>query len=324
MSRRARALLLFAGTGLLLFGLFAVSLVALREPFAIGDYVGIWGLKARALFRWGNVDGVFRVDPWGHSAHPEYPPLWPLVLAGVSSLRGRYDDLIVTPLWPMLCAVSSLLAIRATRAAAPFAVLSGAAVALLPYWRTYPGYAEGLFLVFVLAAFGEVDRLDAGAGGAALRLAFFLTLAAWTKQEGAVAALVAAGILLGGRKLRVGLLTGLSALFLAVVPWRAFVWLFDPGRPRTDFALSSFSPAKLVAALGTLATQAFPYAGWVAGAVLLLALAPATRARRRGVLLWCALYPAVLAGAFLFSRVDPHGRCAGRGTGWPSSRPPCC
>ena len=304
MSRTARSLILFAGGALLLFGLFSVSLVALREPFAIGDYVGSWGLKARALFRWGSVEGTFRVDPWGISAHPEYPPLWPLLLAGFSSLRGHYDDLVVTPLWPMLCADSSLLAIRATRAAAPFAVLSGAAVALLPYWRTYPGYAEGLLLVFVLAALGEAGRLDAG-GGAALRFAFFLTLATWTKLEGAVAALVAAGILFAARKLRVGLLTGLSSLFLAVVPWRAAVWLFDPGRPRTDFALSSFSPSKLVVALGTLATQAFPYAGWVGGAALLLAVAPATRARRRGVLLWCALYPSVLACAFVFSRLDP-------------------
>jgi hypothetical protein len=227
-----------------------------------------------------------------------------MLLAAFSSVAGRYDDLVVTLLWPLLCIAAALLTMRATRAARPFAVLAGAAVALLPYWRRYPGYAEGLLLVFLLAALAETDRLDADRG-APVRLALVLTLAAWTKQEGAAAALAAAAILLAGRRTRAGLLAGVSALLLAVLPWRLAVALFDPGSPQTDFALASFSPWKAVVALGVLVREGLvPHAGWVAGAIALLALAPGTRARRRGVLLWCAVYLAGLVGSFAFSRLD--------------------
>src|SRR5271169_6768765 len=108
----------------------------MREPFALTDYTSIWGLKARALYRSGSLAALFRVDPEGTFSHPEYPPLWPLFLA------------------------------------VPFALLAGAAVSLLPYWRRYPGYAEGLLVVFVLAALAEVRRFDEGSG-AGVRIAVF-------------------------------------------------------------------------------------------------------------------------------------------------------
>jgi hypothetical protein len=300
-----RRLVLVAGAALLLLGIFSASLVAVREPLAIGDYVGIWGLKARALYRAGSFEGLFRADPGGDFSHPEYPPLWPLLLAGFSGLSGRYDDLVVTLLWPLLCLAASLLAIRAARASPPFAALAGAAVALLPYWRRYPGYAEGLLLVLLLAALGEVERLDTD-GAALVRFALFLTLASWTKPEGAAAALLAAAVLLGARRRRAGLLTGLSALLLAVLPWTLTVKLLDPSTPRTDFSPSSFSLEKMVTAFAVIVREGLlPHAGWLAGAIALLALAPATRRRRRAVLLWCAVYPTVLVASFAFSRLDP-------------------
>ncbi len=307
VSRAASRLVLAAAALLLGIGVLTAAVVAMREPFALNDYTAIWGLKARALTRSFSLDALFRVDPDGTFSHPEYPPLWPLLLAAASGARRRYDDLVVTPLWPALTVSASLLAMRAARSmrvAAPFALLAGATVSLLPYWRRYPGYAEGLLLVFVLGALAELGRLDEERG-AAVRIAIFLTLAAWTKPEGLVAALAAAAVLVFARRTRAALLVALSAVSFAAVPWALVVSRLAPMRPPTDFALSSFSVASLAGALGALASEAAPHAGWVAAGALLLALAPATRRARRPVLAWCGLYASALVGSFAFTRLSP-------------------
>lgn len=307
MNRTASRFLLASAALLLAFGVATAAVIAMREPFALNDYAAIWGLKARALSRSLSLASLFRVDPEGAFSHPEYPPLWPLLLAAASGAARRYDDLVVTPLWPALALAASLLAARAARAmrvAAPFALLAGAAVSLLPYWRRYPGYAEGLLLVLVLAAAGEAERAGKDKG-ATLRLSIFLTLAAWTKPEGLVAALAAAAVLAWVRRARAALLVGLSALLLAALPWALAVRRLAPKLPPTDFAVSAFSLEKAFAALGTLASEAAPAAGLVLAGTGLLVLAPETLRRRRALLVWAAIYSGALLGSFAFSRLDP-------------------
>jgi hypothetical protein len=297
-------ILLVLGAVLLAVGIASAAVVAMREPFSLGDYASIYGLKARALFRSGSLASLFRIDPEGEFSHPEYPPLWPLVLASFSGLSGRYDDLVVTPLWPLLVLFAAVLAMRATRDRGPCRVLAGAAVALLPYWRRYPGYAEGLLLVFILAALGEIDALETDRW-APVRLALFLTLAAWTKPEGVVAALAAAAVLLAARRLRPGLFVFLSVVLLSVLPWALLVLRLAPHAPPTAFSFGHFSASNVAAAARELIVEAAPDAGWLGGALLLLALAPETLRRRRGVLAACGLYAVALGGSFGFTRLDP-------------------
>src|SRR5512135_1313615 len=307
MSRPASRLVTGAALFLLVLGIFTAGLFAMREPFALNDYASIWGLKAHALHRSGSIAALFRVDPDGTFSHPEYPPLWPLLLTVATCARLPFDDLVATPLWPLLALAASLLAVRAARAlgdAWPFAVLAGAAVSLLPYWRTYPGYAEGLLLVFVLGAAGEAARAGVDLV-ATVRLSIFLTLAAWTKPEGLAAALAASAVLALARRGRAALLVGSSAVLFAALPWALVVRALDPGLPRTDFALAAFSPAKLAAALAALVREAAPAAGLAVIAACLLALAPATFRRRRAILGWAAILSALLLGTFAFSRLDP-------------------
>jgi hypothetical protein len=306
VSRTASRLVLAAAALLLGIGVLTAAVVAMREPFALNDYSAIWGLKARALSRSLSFESLFRVDPDGAFSHPEYPPLWPLVLAAASGALHRYDDLAVTPLWPALTLSASLLAVwaaRSMRVAAPFALLAGAAVSLLPYWRRYPGYAEGLLVVFVLAALAQIRRVDEPRAG--VRIAIFLTLAAWTKPEGLVAALAAAAILVFARRTRAALHLALSTVLLAAAPWALVISRLAQKRPPTAFALSSFSVASLAGALGALASEVAPHAGWIAAAALLLALAPETRRAHRPILAWCGLYSAVLVGSFAFTRLSP-------------------
>lgn len=307
MSRAASRFVVAAAALLLVFGVYTAAVVAMREPFALNDYAAIWGLKARAISRSLSLASLFRVDPDGAFSHPEYPPLWPLLLAAASGAARRYDDLLVTPLWPALVLAASLLAVRAARllrVAWPFALLAGAAVSLLPYWRRYPGYAEGLLLVLVLAAAGEAGRAGEDTG-ATLRLSIFLTLAAWTKPEGLVAALAAAAVLAGARRARAALLVGLSVLLLAALPWALAVRRLAPKPPPTAFALSAFSVEKAFAVLGTLAGEAAPAAGLLLAGAGLLVLAPETLRRRRALLAWAAVTSGALLGSFAFSRLDP-------------------
>ncbi|MCM3874782.1 MAG: hypothetical protein NEA02_00030, partial [Thermoanaerobaculia bacterium] len=112
MSRAASRLVLGAALLLLALGVFTAGVVAMREPFALNDYAAIWGLKARALYRSGSLAALFRVDPDGSFSHPEYPPLWPLLLTVATRARLPFDDLVATPLWPLLAAAASLLAVR--------------------------------------------------------------------------------------------------------------------------------------------------------------------------------------------------------------------
>jgi hypothetical protein len=307
VSRSASRFVGAAALLLLVLGVFTAGVAAMREPFALNDYAAIWGLKARALHRSGSLASLFRVDPGGAFSHPEYPPLWPLLLTVATRARLPYDDLVATPLWPLLALAASLLAVRAARStgvADPLALLAGATVSLLPYWRRYPGYAEGLLLVFVLAAAGEVERAGKDAGATA-RLSIFLTLAAWTKPEGLVAALVAAAVLAFARRGRAALLVCLSAVLFAALPWALVVRRLAPQPLPTAFSLSAFSFGKAVTAVAALASEAAPAAGLALATAGLLLLAPGTLRRRRALLVWAAIYATALFGSLAFSRFDP-------------------
>jgi hypothetical protein len=280
----------------------------MRAPLWGADYETTWGLKARAIYRSGELASVFRVDPEAIVSHPEYPLAWPLVLAGASALFGRYDELLLTALWPVLVSLCAFLAFRATRAASVFRVTSAAAVALLPYFRVtiYPGYAEALLLVFLLAALGTSQALEEGAsGGARFGFALFLALAAFTKQEGALIGVIVLGALVLARRFRAAATIVAPAVVVGLVPWRLYAATHATG-PARDYSLALLNPGMLLPSARILLLEAIlPNAGWLLGTAVLLALAPETRRRRRGLLLCLAAYVAALFASLAFSRLDP-------------------
>lgn len=300
-ARRGATLLL----GLLLIvGLGSAFLVAARQPLGGGDYVAIWGLKARALHRSGTLASLSHVDPAGTFSHQEYPPAWPLLLSATARLAGGYDEWLLGFLRPALLVLSALLAARATRAPPPFPLLSAAVLSLLPFYRTglYGGYAEPLLVFALLAALAAADRLDRPSGLALLALS--LALATLTKNEGALAGLVAAVVLLAGRRFVASAVAGVAVL-LAAGGWSVVRLAHGGPGALSDFSLSAFDLGKPVAALGALAREMGP-AGllWAAGGASLLWLAPRTRASRRGVLATALFHATLLLGAFAFARVD--------------------
>jgi hypothetical protein len=304
MKRRAATALLVA---LALLGILACALAAMRQPAAGGDYVAIWGLKARALSRSGSLASLAHVDPTSLASHPEYPPLWPALLALFSRPGGDYDDLRVTLLWPLLCSGAALLAFGSTRADAPSRALAAAAAALLPYWRDplYVGYAEGLLVLLLLGAVlaARSPRRDA-------LLFVLLLLAALTKQEGALFAVAVAVVLAAARRFR-GAGLALSAALLGVVPFTLFISAHLEAGPRRDFALHAFAPAHAGTSLVALARNAgIAGLAWLFGGALLLALAPRAVRANRGLLCGVGIYALALVAAFAFSTrdVDWHVR----------------
>lgn len=291
---------------LIVLGVLQVALVSARFPWSGGDFVSSWGLRARAIYRSGDLSSIVRVDPDNLFAHPEYPLAWPLLLVAISRLSGSFDPLHFSFLWPLLCLSSSVLAKRATRAPALYGWLAGAAVALLPYYRTalYCGYAEPLLAVLVLGAISEVDvaELDRLA---LFRVALLLTFAAATKQEGFLLAMIVCVVLTLERKSRAAAIIAGCVLFYQLC-WTLFVISLGPKRFSKDFSLSSFRPSNIVSSASFVwKAVMLPNAAWIVGIMVLVAMAPKTRSRRRGRFTVIGLYLPAVFGSMAFTHVDP-------------------
>lgn len=297
-----RSRLVVAGlAALLLSGVALCALVHLRMPWVAGDYLAGWGIRGRALARTGDLLSLARVSLPGPAG--AYPPLWPLVLAGFARLTGGYDELNLTLLFPLLCLLAALFACQATAAPLPGRLLAGAAVALLPYYRTpvYGGYAEALLVVFLLAAFSEVDRLESDRW-AIWRMSLFLVLATLTKREGFLVALFFAFALAFARRFRDASVAGLATIGLGFLPWGVFFRIAKVPLERDDFRLAAFDLSKLGLVGGYLLEHVLlPKGLWLLGAVAILALSPVTRRRRRAVLLSVASYAAILFVSMAFT-----------------------
>ena len=291
VSRSASRLVLAAAALLLGLGVLTAAVVAMREPFALNDYAAIWGLKARALSRSLSLESLFRVDPEGAFSHPEYPPLWPLLLAAAAGAVRRYDDLAVTPLWPALTLVGvaprgagraldarrgAFRAPRGRRRLAPSVLEALPGVRRGPPRRLRPR-ARWPDAALRRGACGRgraardlpdargVDEARGPRGGARGRGRPRLREAHPGRASRRALVDAARGAPLGARRL---------------APSRRRT-------PPTDFALASFSLAKARRRCSGARLGGRSVAGWAAAAALLLALAPATRRRRRAVLAWC-------------------------------------
>ncbi len=302
MTRRvlvAVALLLLAA------GFASATFLAVRQPLSLGDYVAIWGLKARALYASGDLASLFRVDPASDFSHPEYPPLWPVLLAGSAKLLGRYDELLLSLLRPALLALAAALTFARTRAPLPARLLAAAALVLLPYFQTaaYVGYAETLLLVLVLAALLLLESphptpVTPWAAG------LLLALAALTKQEGVVAVVTVAVVLLAVRRRGDALRVAVLGLGLGVLPWSLYRGAHSVSALSVHGA-SAFDPAKPFRALSALASEAgWSGLGWLAAAAIVLSLAPLARRERGPLLAGATAYAGLLVSTFAFARID--------------------
>ena len=284
-------------------GIVLYALRALTEPMWSNDYVAIWGLKGKTVHAAGGLPRRLFEDPALGFSHPEYPLGLPFLYAGISFLTGRWDDHAMALLFPIF-QVATLAALygwlrRRRVARAPAALAIAILACFEPLYSAYmTGMAEvPLSLGLLLFGAALTDALD-GEPGALRRLAAASALITATKNEGLffAAAGSALALLLGGPRRWKAALSALptalcvQALHLA---WRGRL-------PLRDFALASFSMARLGEALGAALRLPGP-AGWgvlVLIAVLLLLGRPAAEADRMLGLCACGLAAYLTLPAF--------------------------
>lgn len=309
VARRLLLLLLASAVGLYL-------LRALTEPMWSNDYLAIWGLKAKTIFLARALPrSLWPGDLYGFS-HPEYPLGLPLLLAGLASFLGRWDDQALALLFPFFQAATLLVLFGwLRRRGAPWPLPLAAVALLASFEPLYSAYMTGMAEVPISCAillFGTAfsDALDGTDSGALRRLALASCLVAGTKNEGLFLAFVGAiGALVStasGRRrwpiaaaalIPAASVAGLSRLVSGNAPLRDFDFgLLGPRVPEL--------PARLAEAIRTaLLEMALP--AWPVLLCLALLFAAGRRAPFADRLLWLAA--ACLAAYLLLPTLAARG-----------------
>ncbi|MGE5234918.1 MAG: hypothetical protein ACM3O7_01065 [Acidobacteriota bacterium] len=252
------------------------------------DFRYIWGLKARVTAATGGHVAAWLAWPGHAFAHPDYPPLWPDLIAGAVTLGA--DAARSASLWQGVLALALAAACWYAAAGAPprrraLAAIAGAwsPVIFLP---CYSGYAEPLLALAVAITFGGLVRLAEGQEGALLVTAAGLATMSLTKNEGlvlALAALVGASLTLPRRWSR--------WLAIALVPallWWVFLLVHGIGGETFDIrpAFVATRVIELPAALGGAMAGDLPLVALVWLLVLPALVGSELRATRITLTLW--------------------------------------
>ena len=289
--------------GLAALGVLLYLLRALTEPMWSNDFVAIWGLKGKTIHAAGAVPRHLVEDPAFGFSHPEYPIGLPFLYAGVSFLRGGWDDHAMALLFPIfqLSTLAALFGWLRRRGASRGSAWAAAAL-LACFEPLYSAFLTGMAevpLSLGLLLFGAAlaDALE-GEPGAYRRLAVASALITATKNEGLFFAAAGCGIALlfgGERRWKVAL----SALPTALVVQGLHV-LWRGALPLRDFDLAAFS----LAAAGSAVAAAARLPDLVGWAELVLVAALVALGRRTPEASWmlglcaCGLAAYLLLPAF--------------------------
>ena len=176
------------------WGAAAAAAVAARA-FAVAavpafgwDFRYSWGLKAKVFALAGRHDFAWLVRPPDWLAHPDYPPLWPDLIASGVVFGG--DPATAAVAWQALFVVGIAAACWecSTPAPAPVRALAATAGAWIPVVLTptvaYSGYAEPLIAFGISAGVVALLRAISGHRGAWVTAAAACAVLATTKNEG--------------------------------------------------------------------------------------------------------------------------------------------
>jgi hypothetical protein len=277
------------------------STFATMAPLWEFDFIGDWGLKARAFFTARGIDWNFLEHPFHHDIHPDYPPLLPLAFDLLAVMRGAWNDqasgLISVAFAIGLLLVVHCVARQETESPIAAAFITAAMVPLA--CSPWIGLAEGPLVAYVTTAvlllrWGRVT--PAGV---------LLGLAASTKNEGLtfiVAVVIALAVTRRAREI--------PRLWPAVaipLPWMLLRFAHHlstdiaEGNVATRVAQHLGDPMPLLTALARYPVGKPLF--WIGVAVALIVLRRELFARERLALLVIAIQFAFYIGAYLAS---PH------------------
>ena len=202
--------------------LIGYALFATVAPPAEGDFVTLWGLKARVFLHAGAIDFAFLTSPWNDFSLPDYPILLPLIFDSVTLLDGEWNPEgfgLLYAIWggAVLLLIRSLLQDESGSALfSAVATLTLASSALSPFL----GLAEGPLIAYGTAGILMIRRgLQRGMRDSLLLGAVLLGLSTQFKNEGLtlVAAVIVAVILTRPDRLKI--LRSLWPAVVIPVPW---------------------------------------------------------------------------------------------------------
>lgn len=277
-------------------------LLAAAAPVGGWDFRYIWGLKARVFALAGAHDGTWLAWPGHYFSHPDYPPLWPDLLA-VAALAGG-EATRAAALWhgvgvAALAAACWWLAAGASPGRRGLAAIAGAwtPALMLP---AYAGYAEPLLALAAAVALGVLHQRHAANPPPPWVLAISVAALSLVKNEGTALAtgVALAGVLAARGRDRAVIAAGL----LPAIAWHAF--RLANGIPGEPFQLS---PAFFIGRLEEL-PDAFARTLRLDGVVLLvvwgLALLALGGREQHGVRIALAVWGLAALATFLGAAPD--------------------
>jgi len=266
------------GDAVALLAVLGFAALAWTGWITIPDFIYHWGLKGHRFLLAGHVDYAYLAQPLGWVFHPDYPNLYPGLLAVTAMLGGWHEGALL--LWSPLLLLLVLMGVREVLVSEGVAPLRrNAVVAFIAL--ACAGFAIGnlmagaadWFLALALAA-ALPALLAAPSTANDLQLGLCAALAAGAKQEGLVIAVGLVAVQLSrwfwrGRR---PALAGFAALVVPAMLVVGYSWWriaqhhllqeYDKGLPAWN---------RLLVTLGVVAKQLLA-PSWHGLALLLLAL----------------------------------------------------
>lgn len=222
-------------------------------PVSGWDAWAIWFLKAKVFFIEGSVSAGFLTDPSFGYSHPDYPLMVPLAVSWIYTVIGGADDSVARIVYPLQYA--ALLAVfyhfvktvagarvgllfTALLSLTPILVMHGTGLAVKVgglYTGDYAGYADlALSAYFMASGVFIYLYLRDGKPAQFLCAVLFLSIGAWTKNEGLTFAIVGllvlwVGSLRAGKKAGYLIAASIAIFALFVGPWAIYKAGLDIG-----------------------------------------------------------------------------------------------
>ncbi|MEK6759189.1 MAG: hypothetical protein AABY51_05410 [Deltaproteobacteria bacterium] len=272
-------------------------------PVSGWDSWAIWFLKAKVFFLEGSVSAGFLTDPSFGYSHPDYPLMVPLAVSWIYTVINGADDSIARLLYPLQYAALLAVFYHFVKTAAgarvgllftallsltPILVMHGAGLAVKVgglYTGDYAGYADLALSAYFMGSGAFIYLyLRDGKPAQFLCAVLFLSIGAWTKNEGLTFAAIGLLILwIGSARTgkRAGYLIAASIAIFAIFvgPWAVYKAGIDIGSEyagRAGQAASFDGISRLSIIFRYLARDLFLFTGlfsftwwlWLCGVIL--------------------------------------------------------
>jgi len=233
-----------------------VSFLAMSAPVHSHDAVANYALKAKIFYFEKGIPAGFLSWPEAAVAHPDYPPMLPLLMTWVYEFMG-FDDLAINAIMPLVYAVFLVLAYSLFRKffSRLYSVISVFVIASVPQVADYATVIHTDLFLMVFAAAGFIYLvlyMKEGKTAPLVLSAVFFGISLWLKNEAAVFAgsFIFVLFLFTVRRLKKTGIRGLipfavALVILAAIAASWFIVKAGGGAVNNDINMVELTPARV-------------------------------------------------------------------------------